>query len=142
MTVNNNSTNLFGNSIIQNEINSGLGAFGIGATALVINPAQSIGILAGQASSNPIGFAQSVVANGVQQTAGTGAAAIGQAVGAGVSAAVAPLNSWLQGLTSGSTTTRVAVGIVAVILLLAGIFFLANNKTTTINVSSLKGAVA
>lgn len=74
------------------------------------------------------------IVSGGQQAAGASAQAIGSAVSAGVSAAIAPLNSWLSGLTSSSTVTRVTVGIVAVILLLAGIFFLANNKAITVNV--------
>lgn len=138
------------NATIQNEVNAGVSPFGIGATALADDPWGALGQIAGifagpDGSVTPqsiAGGATQIIGNGVQNTAGTGANQIGAAVGAGVSSAITPLTSWLGGLTSSNTISRVTVGIVAVILLGAGIFFLASgNKTTVINVASLRGAV-
>ena len=96
--------------------------FGLFGTSTLVSPNNAVG--------TGVGVAQTGQA--VQQATGD----IAGAVAAGVGAGVKPLSDWLSGLTSGATVTRVTVGIVAVILLLAGIFFLANNKQITLNMPS------
>jgi len=134
----------FGQDMQTVGSNGTLTPFQMGLGDLMTNPGQFFGILTSGAITPG-----DIVANGVGGTGQmlvTGAQTVesqtASAVGAGVSAAVKPLTDWLTGLTAASTTTRVAFGVVAVILLAAGIFFLAGNKSTTINVASLRGAVA
>lgn len=122
--------------------NGQLNPFQVGVQTLATNPGLFFGTLFGGAVTP-----QDIVTNGITtsaQLAGQGAnqvtGNIAGAVAAGVGAAVNPLTSWFSGLTSSDTVSRVSIGIVAVILLAAGIFFLAGNKTTTINLASLKGA--
>jgi hypothetical protein len=129
---------------IDNAIQSGESAFGIGAMAIAENPIGSLSTIGGMFAANPLQTAGQVLGAGVANTAGVGANVvtgnISAAVASGVGSAVAPLTSWLTGLTSMTTVTRVSVGLVAIILLLAGIFFLANNKQITLNVPNIRGA--
>jgi len=124
--------------------NANLTPFQVGVQTLANDPGTFFGTLFG-GSITPTDIAVNgatttvqLAGNGANQVTGD----IAGAVAAGVGQATAPLTSWFQGLTSSDTVSRVSIGIVAVILLAAGIFFLAGNKTTTINVASLKGAVA
>lgn len=120
-----------------------LGNFELGTNTLFNNPGSFFGTLFSGAVTP-----QSIVTEGVAastQMAGSGANAvtgdIAGAVASGVGAATKPLTDWLSGLTSSDTVTRVAVGLVAIVLVAAGIFFLAGNKNMVLNVSTLKGAV-
>lgn len=114
-----------------------LGNFELGLNTLFTNP----GLFTSTLFSGAV-TPQSIVTQGVQATGQMGVKGAGEAsnaiagqVAAGVGAAVAPLTSWLTGLTSGATVTRVSIGVVAVILLAAGIFFLAGNKQITLNMT-------
>ena len=114
-----------------------LGNFELGTNVLFNNPGLFVSTLFG-GSVTP----QSIASQGIQATGQMGAKGAGEAsnaiaaqVAAGVGAAVAPLTSWLTGLTAASTVTRVTVGIVAIVLLMAGIFFLAGNKSPIINMT-------
>ena len=130
--------------------------FATGFQDILSNPLGAAQTAWGQLTSNPFGYGASVISQGIQNTAGVGVQTVAdatglgpalQSIGQGIQSAakgISGADSWLQGLTSKDTVTRVAVGVVAIILLLAGIFFLAGNRSNTINVSGLaklKGAV-
>lgn len=121
------------------------GNFGLGVQAFASDPWGSLGTAITNIATNPLGVGLA----GAQASAGLAGQGANQVTGniaaqvaAGVAAGTKPVTDWLSGLTSGDTVTRVSVGIIAVVLLAAGIFFLAGNKSMTLNVASLKGAVA